>query len=168
MQPDYEITFNPIDLRIHGINPHGKPVYRVVWADSRRSKVIHKGKIVELPRYYHGDESSAAGKWVLEKWVHPDVLLGMTREQYAGLIASVPNAAAEEYPEHGDYELSYVFVGNVDADLLHKQLFMHEHNFLAKSDADRAMAIEAAEDEKDKLADEKFDDVFEEAKEMIQ
>jgi len=165
LQPSYELTHHPVDLRSHGLNPHGQPLYRVIWADTRKSKVIHRGKVHILPRYFHGDENNAAGHWVLEKWAPAEIIIGMTHEQYDAFLASTKDPAAEEYPSTGDYELSYVFEGNVDEVFLQKQLSMHEFRHRKMNLTDRKLEMEAAEDKKEKVADEKFDELYEVARE---
>lgn len=165
MQPAYEITFHPVDLTVHGTNPYGQPVYRVVWADSRKSKVMCRGKIHFLPRYHHGDEANAAGHWVLEKWAPAETILKLTRDQYEGLIAAIPGAAAEEYSEHGDYELSYVFADMVDEVFLHKQLAMHEFRIKHRTDGQVKTEVEEAEDQKEKQQEATIDALFDAARE---
>lgn len=164
-QPLYELTLHPVDLTRHGVTPYGFSLYRVVWADTRKSKVLYHGKIHELPRYFHGDESSAAGKWVLEKWVAPEILLGMSRDAYDQFLAAMPHAAAEAWPERGDYELSYVFPANVDEVMIHKQLEMHEHRHNHMNLGDHLREAEAVEESKEKEQSAEFDILFEQAKE---
>jgi hypothetical protein len=165
MQSSSEITFHPIDLTRHGKNPAGQAVYRVVWADSRKSKVIAHGKVHVLPRYLHGDESSATGKWVLEKWVSPEVLLGMTRDGWDNFVKQVPQAAMEDWPEHGDYELSYVFPAEIDEALVHRMLDAHEYRFRELTASERKVELEQAEELKEEITDAKFDALYDEARE---
>lgn len=165
-QPTYEITFHAVNLDRHGLNPYGQPVYRVVWADSRLTKVMHRGKVVTLPRYMHGDESAACGHWILEKWVQGEIVLGMTREQYREFLAQFPNAAAEEFPEKGDYELSLVFPNMVDEAALHLHLDRKEHIFRSMSNADRKLNVELQEDAKEQAEADAIDALYDKAREM--
>ena len=165
MQSALEITFHPLDLTRHGKTPTGEALYRVVWADSRKTTVIANHKKHVLPRYLHGDEASAAGKWVMEKWVSPEVLLGMTREGWDEFVKHIPQAAQEEWPEHGDYELSYVFPAEVDDAMVHKMLDAHEYRLRKLTDQERKVELEAIEEEKEQIKEEKFDALYDEARE---
>ena len=170
MQPKYEITFHPVNLSRHGLNPHGQPLYRVVFADSRQSKVICKGKMHVLPRYAH--DEGAKGHYILERWAPPEVIVGMTREQYEVFLSTFPNAAAEEYPERGDYELARVFnedsgpfSRHIDEIALHAQLDFHDWRFRNTTVEDRKLEAIAAEDAKEAEKDQKFDALFSEGRE---
>jgi hypothetical protein len=175
MQPLFELTLHPVDLSRHGLNPYGDPLYRVVWADTRKTKVICRGKVHILPRYTHGAEAEAQGHYVLEKWAPPEVIVGMDRQQYEEFLAGVKNAAAEEYPERGEYELSRIFnedsgpfSKNIDEVALHKQLEFHEWKAKHTSSAERLLEVEAAEDAKEAVQDNEFDALFEVAREESQ
>ena len=163
MQASYEIKHHPVNLERHGLNIYGAPLYRVVWADSRISKVICRGKRFEIPRYQH--EPEVKGHFVLEKWAPPEVIVGMTREQYEDMLATIPNAAAEEYPERGEYELSYVFRGEVDEVWLHRQLDFHEARFRNTTTAEKLEQFKAKEDKKENQEEEEFEQVYEQARE---
>ena len=173
MQPSYEITFHPVDLSRHGLNPYGRHLYRVVWADSRKSKVICNGKMRILSRYAHDD--GALGHYVLERWAPPKVIVGMTREQYEVFLSTFLNAAAEEYPERGDYELARVFneesgpfSRHIDEIALHAQLDFHDWRFRNTTVEDRKLEAIAAEDAKEAVKDQKFDALFDEGREETQ
>ena len=174
MQPSFEITHHPIDLSRHGLNTYGQSVYRVVWADSRKSKVICRGKMHILPRYAHGDEASCKGHWVLEKWAPASVIIGMTRQQYEAMVSTIDGAAAEEYPDQGDWELSRVFnedsgpfSRHIDESALHAQLEFHEHRNKGLTLNDRKVEAEEAEDKKQADADKAFDAMFEQVHEEV-
>ena len=164
-QPLYEITRHPVDLSEFGVNPYGSSIYRVVWGDTRTVKVLHQGKFKTLPRYVHGDEAAAKGNWVLEKWASSDVVLGMTREQYAQFLTTFPNSAAEEYPERGEHELKYVFAKGVDEAGLKLSLRQHEFELRTMTNDDRKQAVVAEEELKDKAKDVAFDELYMQAKE---
>jgi hypothetical protein len=173
MQPSFEIRFHPVDLSRHGLNPYGQPIYRVIWADTRKSKVMCRGKRYILPRYRHGEEANASGHFVLERWAPPEVIVGMTREQYEAFLSGFPNAALEEYPERGDFELSRIFnetsgpfAAHIDEVALHKQLEFHEWRFKATTTQDRKLELEAAEEASEAVQDEKFDTLYEEGREQ--
>lgn len=153
MQSALEITIHPIDLAEHGLGPHRQPLFRIVWADSRKDTYVHNGRRAVLPRY----DGDANGKWVMERWLPPEKLLGMTHEQYDAML-SIPGAAGMAYPEKGDYELCGIFPGEVDvtkAHMLAARLKFESENLTA---SDRAAihagnaAVEAAEVEARKTA----------------
>ena len=95
------------NLRGHGINSLGNPVYRCVWSESRLHCVGGKWPdgICEyrwIPRY-------PGGSWVLEKWLSaldfagPRILYDISmRDEESGLLA-IP------YPVNGEYEHCYTF-----------------------------------------------------------
>jgi len=140
-------------------------MYRIVWADTRKSKIIVNGKRREVSRYVHGEEAKCAGHWVMEKWAPGEVLWGMTKEQYEAMLVQMPGLAAEQWPEKGDYEFSYLFEGSVDPVFVHKQIAMHEFKLERTTMRDRMDAMEQAEDKKEKIADEQFENLYEAARE---
>ena len=170
MQPSYELKLHPVDLSRHGTNPYGESLYRVVWADSRKSKVICNGKTHILGRYMH--DEGAKGRWVLEKWAPAEVIVGMTRVQYEVFLSQFPNAAAEEYPERGDYELSRIFneesgpfAAHLDEVALHRQLEFHDWRFRHTTMEDRKQSAVALEDAKEAAINQRFDALYTEARE---
>ena len=115
MQSPLEIKFHPLDLSEHGVTSGGLPLYRVVWAKSRITKLLYEGKVIELPMY---DEMPLTyGKWILEKWLSPMKYVGMTRDQWEAMFAAGPmfGAPKQEYPVDGEYELAHIFTGTVSA-----------------------------------------------------
>ena len=170
MQSALEITMHPVDLSRHGKTPSGLPVYRVVWADTRTTTCLVQGKRHVLPRYVSGDGVDASGHWILEKWAPPEITMGMTREVWSELIAGFQSQfgvppAVEQWPETGEYELSYIFPGEVDENQVHRVLALHEHNLQAQSDFDRAKQLEAERDAKEKAKREAFDERYEAVRE---
>jgi hypothetical protein len=167
-QPLFEITVHPVDLSRHGKTPSGLPVYRVVWADSRKSHVIRAGKRFTLPRYLpdnENPEASATGRWIVEQWMPPEQFVGMTREQYEDFLATFPSAAAEEYPTEGDYELKWPLKGNVDEAALHALLEQDKFRRTTLTAADRKVEAEVIEQADEKAKIEKFDALYDEARE---
>jgi hypothetical protein len=88
-----------------GKTPHGKNLYRVVFAPSVKMLVGGKWKdgaaeYRTRPAYRH-----LGNEWILERWLSPEEFTGMTREQYelryrdplTGLFSIGP------YPEKGAY-----------------------------------------------------------------
>jgi hypothetical protein len=166
MQPDFELRFHPLDLSRFGKTPKGKPMYRIVWADTRKSTCFYMGKRYTLPRYQHGDEASASGKWVMEKWVPAEKLLGMTAEQYGQMQSAMPHMAYEKYPVDGDYELSYVFhSGHVDEQRIVALLAAHEQRFANTTATERTQQVKDREEQKEVATGQKFDALYDEARE---
>lgn len=111
MQPTFELIIYPIDLSEFGKIPSGDAQFRIVRASSRIDKLSFQGKIHTLPRYAeHGH------KWILERWLPPERLIGKTREEYEEMFRSGPmfGQAQMEYPIAGDYEYVYHFDELVD------------------------------------------------------
>ena len=167
MQPDFELRLFPVNLDHLGKNPYGKPVYRVVWADTRRDVVYCQGRRHVMPRYANGAYSELKGTWIVEKWVDPKTLLGMGREQWEALVASIPNAAVEKYPEKGDYELHLALGTKVDATLVAAMIERHEHRFRTTTAEERRIDIERAEDEKQERQAAALDEAYDEAREEV-
>ncbi len=103
MQPLFDITVHPTDLLEYGRTPFGGSLYRIVWSDSRLMKVRHLGKTIEMPMYDY-----LHGKWILERWLSAEQVVGMSRVAYEALIANstLPQMA---YPERGEYEYVLAF-----------------------------------------------------------
>ena len=163
MQPEYEIKIHPLDLSRHGKAPNGKPIYRIVWADRRMTKLAYRGKIIEIARYAH--EPETAGKWVMEKLVPLSQYLGMSMEQWESVVRSIVFAPREELDPDGEYELSYVFDGFVDDAEVHKMLDRHEFRARTMNAADHAVEIAEQMDAEEKAEDAKFDALYDEARE---
>ncbi len=103
MQPQFEITINPLDLSEYGKTPKGKPVYRIVWSDTRLMKVRYMGKNYTLPMYDH-----LAGKWVMERHMPAERVVGMSRAAYEALVTA-QGLPEMPYPEDGEYEFVMAF-----------------------------------------------------------
>lgn len=150
MQPNSDVTFHPLDLSEHGRTPTGAAMYRIVWADSRIDKVKFEGHFHEIPRY-----EAAEGKWVMEKWLSAYDLTKMTPLQYQELLTSQVFGSAEmPYPTDGDYELSYMFEGNVDPTKAHQIASMINFDRANFTDAQRAQAVKDSSEQKAFNADE--------------
>lgn len=163
MQPEQEIRFHPVDLTRHGLTPSGQALYRVVWADSRRNKVMYQGKVHSLPRYKHQEE--LAGRWIVEKWQSPEKIMGMGRENWEAFLSTLPPMAVEEWPADGEYELELPLDGEVNETLLHHVLELHNYRLTNESSAERNEDAKIVEANKEKVEDAAFDALFEEARE---
>jgi hypothetical protein len=113
MQSPLDMILHPLELREHGTTPGGLSLYRIVWADSRISKLGYEGKLHTFPRYE--DQLLTHGKWILEKWLPAEKYVGMTRDAFETFLAAQPGAPTEEYPTDGEYELVHIFAGLVDS-----------------------------------------------------
>lgn len=85
MQPLSELRLHPINLRTMGTTPSGAAVYRVVWADSRKSVAYRGNNRLVTGRYQHGAEAALQGKWILEKWLPAAQYYGMDAEAWDAL-----------------------------------------------------------------------------------
>ena len=148
MQPLFDITVHPTDLKEYGTNPWGQPLYRIVWSDTRLMKIRHMGKTVEMKMYDH-----LGAKWIMERWLPAEQVMGMSRAAFDTLVAdkSLPQMA---YPVRGEYEFVLVFPQEVVVGAARKTIEMIEfqrNNFTAKDRkniaAENAIKIEMAADE---------------------
>lgn len=158
MQDLATIKVNSIDLSEYGVNPAGKPIYRVVWADSRVEKFEHEGKIHQVSLY----AGKADGKWVMEKWLSAQDFYGMTQEQFKAMEKQM--GVGMEYDTAGTYELCTggggIFPGEVTPRLAHlwaSQINCDQANY---TNAERAKALREAYAESSKQADIKKDEVI--------
>lgn len=163
MQPSYEIKLHPVDLSLHGKTPAGLLLYRVVWADTRKTKLFCKGQLRVIPRYLDGEMTG--GKWVLERLKGPEEFYGMTRERYEAMQAQFPWAPSEEWSADGDYEFEYAFPAEVDEAMLHKALAISEFRRNNVSLAEKMTEAVAADELQEKRQDEAFDNAYEVARE---
>ncbi len=90
MQPLSEIRVHPVKLSEFGTTPTGADVYRVVWADSRKSVAYRGNNKLVTDKYQHGAESDLRGKWVLEKWLSAAMYYGMSAEMWNALQKTAP------------------------------------------------------------------------------
>lgn len=100
-------TTYPMSMARYGLNPHGEPVYRVVFAPSVKKLV--GGKFADGFIGYRVRKSypHLGACWALEKWLSPFEATRMTEAQYnarytdpeTGLLYTGP------YPQRGTYFL---------------------------------------------------------------
>lgn len=180
MQPSFEIIFHPVDLSAHGKNPKGLPIYRLVWADSRKTKLLYKGKIHIIPRYpildpeladswpLSEDERNKCKKnmrahWILERWMSPEEFVGMSREKYAEMVIQFPHM--EEFPSEGEYDFECWFPSEVDDVLVSRAIELRENRRKNVSSSEKRAEEAAAEELKEKQQDEIFEQKYEQARE---
>ncbi len=103
-----------------GVNPFGRPMYRLVWSDSRLNWAVGEhhdydehGEILRavlerrmVPKYPQIKE-----RWILESW-KPAAAYG-TEEQWVETNPSLERgefvSTCGPYPREGDYEICFVF-----------------------------------------------------------
>lgn len=160
MQPVSEIITYPIDLSEFGATPTGETQFRIVRASSRIDKLIHQGKLHTLPRYAeHGS------KWILERWLPVDRLLGKTRAEWDAMFAGpMFMQARPEYPADGDFEYVYHWDEAVNATTARKvsaMILFDETNF---TNDDRLQAVKVSEEskaaDKDAVMTEKLGEIM--------
>jgi hypothetical protein len=165
LQPSYEITIHPVDLSQFGKTPKGLPLYRVVWGDTRKSKLMYKGQLKVIPRYFPDSELNTGAHWILERWKSPEEFYGMSREQYSAMQAQFPFAPTEEWSADGDYDFEYGFEAEVDEAMLHKALAIREYRRQHVSLEERKAEAVAAEEKQEKRQEQEFTELYEEARE---
>lgn len=144
MQSPLEITSHPLDMSVFGRSPGGLPLYRVVWADSRVTKLLYEGRVHEMP--FYGPDTVTAGHWILERWLSPEKYIGMTREQFEQFVVSqrLPDGSlppTEEWPSLGEYELAHVFTDHVSMEEVREAIAKTEYELANFTPAMRAQAI---------------------------
>jgi hypothetical protein len=93
----------PCDLKGHGTNIYGQPLWRVVWGESRYFLAAEpNGEYKWFPLY-------GVPFWVLERWKPAEEWAG-TREQWA--IQEQMGVKLGPYPSQGEYDTSFIFQDN--------------------------------------------------------
>jgi hypothetical protein len=126
-------THHPTPMARFGLNPHGAPMWRIVFADSVRNLVGGRwpdGKEeYRLARFYNGP--GAKGKWVLESWISALEHTGCTADEYR-IKFQAPNCVTtiqhEPYPYDGTYVQRYIFPGEPEGIEELIQKWSHDKN----------------------------------------
>lgn len=106
-----------------GLNPHGEPLYRIIFAPSRRYLVVGEwpdgSNCAQWCKLY----PELGDIWVMEKWLPAEKFAKCTREQW-----NRENLVLGPFPERGDYEICHSFEvsGPEDANL-DKLVWLIEH-----------------------------------------
>lgn len=157
MQELSSIKHYPLDLSEHGLTPKGMPMFRIVWADSRIEKVGLGNEMHQIHLY----DGKANGKWVLEKWLPVEKLVGMTREQYEELLTGPMFGGVQmEYPVDGDYEMVAVFKDSVTPAYAHQLCSMVNCDQANFTNAERAQALRESLEKKEAETEEAKDNVI--------
>ena len=110
------VTHHPTPMARFGLNPHGAPMWRIVFADSVKRLVGGKWpdgrEEYRLAKAYTGP--GAKGKWVLESWISAEEHTGCSPGDYKikfqapGCTSSIQH---EPYPYKGTYVQRYILPG---------------------------------------------------------
>jgi hypothetical protein len=182
VQPSYEIKLHPVDLSVYGKTPAGAPIYRVVWAETRKTKLLYKGKIRIIPRYLAIDKELAdiydlapaekeactrnmQAHWILERWKSSEEFVGVTREQYQAMRAQFPWAPDEGFPEDGEYDFEAWFPSEIDEALLHRAIAEREYRRNNVRLVEKQIEAVAADELKEVRQDQAFTELCEQARE---
>lgn len=183
MQPSFEIKFHPVDLSEYGKTPTGLPLYRVVWAESRKTRLLYNGKLRIIPRYLAlfqeladvypdltPEQKTACTRnmrahWILERWKSPEEFIGMSRERYNAMAVQFPLAPTEEFPSDGEYDFEHWFPFEVDEALLKASLHQYEERRHTVTLAEKRAEAVAADEMQEKRQEQNFLDTYEEARE---
>jgi hypothetical protein len=101
-------------MRRFGLNPYGEPLYRIVFAASRRNLASFPGD----PEGFHWTPtySPTVAAWVLERWCSPFEYCQMSKAQWDRELAQFQGP----YPSRGEYSLAWQFDLGVTQDGLDK------------------------------------------------
>ena len=108
-------------MKRFGTNPYGEPLFRVVFAPSRRYLVVtefegakwvpkYRGLITEQKA--NGTTKSHSNVWIMERWLAAEEYHKFGREDWDLNCLSLG-----PWPEKGEYELCYVFYPAPPADV---------------------------------------------------
>lgn len=97
-----------------GVTPYGDPLYRIVFAASRRSLIFGEWPDGRTEARYEPRYAELHNVWILERWLPAAEYAGCDRETWDRTLSILG-----PYPERGEYELAHVFeaCGPVDANL---------------------------------------------------
>ncbi len=141
--PKVNLQHYPLPTRRFGLNPFGEPLYRIVFASSRRNLAgpawPGETEFQWVPSY-----PAVKAAWVLERWHSAFEFTGMTRTSWDYEMVE----RLGPYPARGEYSLVWEFNLGVDADSLDKIVGVIEgrHRHSAQELRDFNAAEYAAED----------------------
>lgn len=81
-------------LKVFGDNPHGEPIYRLLW--SERKRILFAGE--QVPEYVYLPHPA----WVLEKWVSPEKDAGPEHlwTMWEAILGPYPRKGTYNYVKH--------------------------------------------------------------------
>jgi hypothetical protein len=96
-------SFGPETMRRYGVNQFGEPIFRIVFADSRRHMVTGTWPDGSVGGQWRPRYRQLAGYWIMEGWLPADLYHKMTRQQWDLRFPQLP------YQERGDYDHCHTF-----------------------------------------------------------
>jgi|SRR5580692_4152082 hypothetical protein len=98
--PKVNLTHWPMPMGRFGLNPYGDPLYRIIFAPSRRNLAGDAGDFRWVPTY-----RAIGAKWVLERWHDPWKFSQCTKESWDRQLAHILGP----YPSRGEYAHVHTF-----------------------------------------------------------
>jgi len=144
----------------YGLNPFGKPMYRVVWSDSRTYLLggNWEGGSFEVRETELYDGVHA---WILEKWQSAEQFAG-SREAWDQTERDTNTPSLGPYPSEGEYVFAYRFPFEPTDSMV--SIWIRANNgTLAMSKAEQKESILAPLLARKKKDYQRIDDVFEDS-----
>lgn len=103
--PVAQLQHYPVSMRRFGLNPYNEPLYRAVFAPSRRYLVCGEWPDGSNGARWVVKHKNLGNQWILEKWLSGQQYAGVTRDTWnrTQLLTLGP------FPDRGEYELCHVF-----------------------------------------------------------
>lgn len=141
----------------YGMNPMGKPMYRIIWSEDRLSWQFGEQK----KQYGEGRD-----RWILEKW-HPE---SISESEWDAAYKE----ALGEYPRQGNYEHCWTFEIRVNEgeemqymplreDIVTLIIRAIEAGKMRHTEAERKAALQEREDAVEKARRQMFDDLWDDS-----
>lgn len=102
--PVAQLRHYPISMRRFGLNPYGEPLYRIVFAPSRRYLVVGEWPDGSNCAQWTPLYRQLGNIWVMEKWRSGEEFAKCTKEQW-----NESRLILGPFPDRGDYELCHSF-----------------------------------------------------------
>lgn len=138
-----------------GLNPYGQPLYRIVFAPSRRNLVggVDGQEYRWVPTYrLLGDV------WVMERWVDPFEFSQMSREQWdREMVILGP------YPDRGEYTHAHTFETGTPDDASLEKLVMWIEEGRKRPYVEKLLAIKEAYEKEDLAVASEKDAIIQDA-----
>jgi hypothetical protein len=102
--PVANLRHYPIAMRRFGLTPQSEPLYRIVFAPSRRYLVVGEWPDGSDCAHWVVKHKNVGNVWIMERWLPAEQYAKCTREQWdATMLVLGP------WPTQGEYELCHVF-----------------------------------------------------------
>jgi len=102
--PIAQLRHYPVSMRKYGLNPYGEPLYRIVFAPSRRYLVCGEWPDGSNCAHWIVKHKNLGNLWIMEKWIPGERYAGCSRE-----VWNQNNLILGPFPDRGEYELCHVF-----------------------------------------------------------